>query len=127
MIEAAKRNHKPRKVIIMKSIFTIHLGSPPSTPRLDEHDRVSIIHKITCHFDSFTITEGKQYAQGRFQDALLIHIATRDGHAVAELAHTLRRTFSNDSVGISHAGHYLEATEGTTVEALRQQLEEISG
>jgi len=29
----------------MKSTFTIHLGSPPSNPRLDEHDRVSAIHK----------------------------------------------------------------------------------
>jgi hypothetical protein len=90
----------------MKSTFTIHLGSPPSNPRLDEHDRVSAIHKVTCHFDSFTLTEGKRYANGRFEDALLIHIATEDSNAVAELAHTLRRTFSNDCVGI----HTVDAT-----------------
>ena len=111
----------------MKSIFTIHLGSPPSNPRLDEHDRVSVIHKITCHFDSFTLTEGKRYANGRFEDTLLIHIATQNSNAVAELAHTLLKTFSSDSVGIDHGGRYIEASESVSIDALRDRLTHVVG
>lgn len=111
----------------MKSIFTIHLGSPPSNPRLDEHNRVSVIHKVTCHFDAFSLTEGRGYSRGRIEDVLHIHIATHDSDAVAELAHTLRRAFSNDSVGIEHAGAHLEASEGISVQTLKDQLTRVLG
>jgi len=90
-----------------KLFFTIHLGSPNDTKRLDEHDRVSVIHKITQKFDTFTLTNGKVFWDGRFEDALLIHIATNDTRALAELAQSLRYALDQDVVAIQFGTHML--------------------
>ncbi|MEJ6700654.1 MAG: hypothetical protein QNL01_06745, partial [Akkermansiaceae bacterium] len=61
-----------------KLFFTIFLGSPNGKTRLDEHDRVSAIHKVTQKFDLFTLVDGKGLWNGQFEDTLIIHIATTD-------------------------------------------------
>ncbi len=93
-----------------KLFFTIHLGSPNDKPRLDEHDRVTAIHKITQKFDTFSITEGRVCWQGQLEDLLLIHIATNRVQAVAEVAHALRSAFNQDIVAIQFGTHMIPAT-----------------
>lgn len=107
--------------------FTIFLGSPTRTPRLDEHDRVSVIHKISRRFDRFTISEGRGFFNGRFEDVLLIHVVTDDVEEIAGLAEDLRITLYQEGVGIETAGRYYRATAetcpGQLTEALRSGLQ----
>lgn len=105
-------------MITAQPFFTLFLGSPNGSARLDEHDRVSAIHKISSRFESFTLVDGKGCFRNRFEDVLLIHLASSNVRAVVELALDLRRAFSQDGVGIACAGHYFRATGSTPLEDL---------
>lgn len=102
--------------------FTLFLGSPNGSARIDEHDRVTALHKISIRFESFTLVDGKGCFRNRFEDVLIIHLATSDVRAVAELALDLRRTFGQDGVGIAHAGMYVRATASCDAEAVEAAL-----
>lgn len=108
--------------MIMKHFFTLYLGSRHDNPRLDEHDRVTAIHKITRHFDAFTLTDGKGWFGGQFEDVLVIHIATNDIAAIAELALDLRQAINQQGVGVEFAGRYLGARADNTAEELTSSL-----
>jgi len=99
--------------------YTLHLRSPGDRGRLDEFDRVSAIHKITRHVESFVLTDGKGFIDCCFEDVLLIHLATDCVEQVLELADDLRRTFHFESIGIDVAGYYLEASAETTAKDLQ--------
>lgn len=108
-----------------KPFFTIHLGSPSGKKRLDEHDRVSAIHKINQKFDTFTLVDGKGFRDGQFEDTLLIHIATNRLRDVAELAHVLLSVFGQNDIGIAFGGHMIVAQRSCNVEATFKALEQL--
>lgn len=107
--------------------FTLFLGSPNGSARLDEHDRVSALHKISSRFDSFTLVDGKGCFQNHFEDVLLVHLTSSDVRAVVELALDLRRALSQDGVGIACAGYYLRATDSHDADAIEAKLRILLG
>lgn len=107
--------------------FTLHLGSPRGTGRLDEADRLSAIHKVARRFTEFTVTGARRFRGGRFEDVLLVGVASGEARRVVELAADLRRTFDLKFVGIEHGGCYLMATAETGVDAVEARLAGPSG
>ena len=109
-----------------KLFFTIFLGSPNGKTRLDEHDRVSAIHKVTQKFELFTLVDGKGPWNGQFEDTLIIHIATTDIQSIAELAHTLRSTFDQDGVSIQFGQHMFRAHRGNDTEETHSTIKQLN-
>jgi hypothetical protein len=109
-----------------KLFFTLFLGSPQNKNRLDEQDRLSVIHKISQKFNLFTLVDGKGMWNGQFEDTLIIHIATNDIPSVAELAHTLRASFDQDGVSIQCGHHMIRATRDNRVKDTITTLTQLS-
>lgn len=114
-------------MITAQPFFTLFLGSPNGSARLDEHARVSALHKISSRFESFTLVDGKGCFRNRFEDVLLVHLASSDVRAVVELALDLRRAFFQDGVGIACAGQYIRATESQEASAIEAELRQLLG
>ncbi len=107
--------------------FTIFLNSPNGKHRLDEHDRVSVIHKITQKFNSFTLVDGKGFRDGQYEDTLLIHIKTTQSNDVVELAHALRNTFNLEEIAIQFGYHTLHVHPDNMVKVDQNGIEDKNG
>jgi hypothetical protein len=86
--------------------FTLFVGSPSDRARLDPLEYAGVCTRVGALFPGFTIQRAEGCFQSRFEDTLLIHIATREPLKVIEVAHSLRCFLNQDGIGISHNGIY---------------------
>jgi len=100
--EQAARIRDPRDL----RHFTLFVGSPSGRARLDPLEYAGVCSRVGALFQSFTIQHADGCFRSRFEDTLLIHIATREPLKVIETAHSLRCFLNQDGIGISHNGIY---------------------
>ena len=93
--------------------FTLFVGSPPGSNRLDPLEYTGVCTRVGAMFPSFTIQHADGCFQSRFEETLLIHIATREAHKVLSVAHDLRCFLNQTGIGISHNGIYQRVREWT--------------
>jgi hypothetical protein len=86
--------------------FTLFVGSPAGHNRLDPLEYAGVCTRVGALLPGFTIQHAEGCFQSRFEDTLLIHIATREPLKVIEVAHSLRCFLNQDGIGISHNGIY---------------------
>jgi hypothetical protein len=86
--------------------FTLFVGSPPDRNRLDPLNYAGVCTRVGALFPGFTIQRAGGYYAHRFEDTLLIHVATREPRKVLEVAHALRCFLNQDGIGVSHNGIY---------------------
>ena len=98
----ASRILDPREV----KHFTLFVGSPAARGKLDPLEYTGICTRVGALFPGFTVQRSEGCFRSRFEDSLLIHIATREPHKVIVLAHDLRCFLNQDGIGISHNGVY---------------------
>ncbi len=98
----ATRIRDPREV----RHFTLFVGSPAGRNRLDPLEYAGVCTRVGALFPGFTIQRADGCSQSRFEDTLLIHIATREPQKILEVVHTLRGFLNQDGIGISHNGIY---------------------
>lgn len=93
--------------------FTLFVGSPSGSNNLDPLQNAGICTRVGANFPSFTIQRAEGCFQSRFEDALLIHVATRSPNKVLALAHDIRDFLNQDGIGISHNGIYQRVCDWT--------------
>jgi hypothetical protein len=86
--------------------FTLFVGSSAGRNRLDPLEYAGVCTRVGALFPSFTIQRAEGCFESRFEEALLIHIATREPYQVLEVAHSLRCFLNQTGIGISHNGIY---------------------
>lgn len=86
--------------------FTLFVGSPSGRARLDPLEHAGVCTRVGALFPGFTIQHAEGCFQSRFENTLLVHIATRDARKILEVAHSLRCFLNQDGIGISHNGIY---------------------
>ena len=86
--------------------FTLFVGSPAGHNRLDPLEYAGVCTRTGAYFPGFTIQRAEGCFQSRFEDTVLIHIATREPQKLLALAHELRCFLNQIGVGISHKGIY---------------------
>lgn len=91
--------------------FTLFVGSPSGRNRLDPLEYAGICTRVGALFPGFTIQQAEGCFRSRFEDTVLIHIATREPLKVIETAHSLRCFLNQDGIGISHNGIYQRVRE----------------
>ena len=93
--------------------FTLFVGSPSGRARLDPLEYAGVCTRVGALFPGFNIQHAEGCFQSRFEDTLLIHIATRELLKVIEVAHSLRCFLNQDGIGISHNGIYQRIRDWT--------------
>ena len=93
--------------------FTLFVGSPVGRTCLDPLEYAGVCTRIGALFSGFTIQRTEGFFQSRFEESLLIHIATREAYKVLEVAHSLRCFLNQDGIGISHNGIYQRVRDWT--------------
>lgn len=93
--------------------FTLFVGSPPGSNRLDPLEYAGVCTRVGAVFPGFTIQRADGCFQSRFEDTLLIHIATREALKVLSVAHDLRRFLNQTGLAISHNGIYQRVRDWT--------------
>jgi hypothetical protein len=93
--------------------FTLFVGSPAGRNRLDPLEYAGVCTRVGALFPGFTIQHAEGCFQSRFEDTLLIHIATREPLKVIEVAHSLRCFLNQDGIGIYHNGIYQRVRDWT--------------
>ena len=91
--------------------FTLFVGSPSGCTRLDPLEYAGVCTRVGALFQGFTIQRAEGCFQSRFEETLLIHIATREPAKVIETAHSLHCFLNQDGIGISHNGIYQRIRE----------------
>ena len=91
--------------------FILYVGSPAGRGSLDPLEYAGVCTRVGALFPGFTIQHGEGCFRSRFEDTLLIHIATREPLKVIEAAHSLRCFLNQDGIGISHNGIYQRVRE----------------
>jgi len=91
--------------------FTLFVGSASDRRKLDPMEYAGVCTRTGALFPAFTIQRAEGCFQSRFEDALLIQVATREPQKVIALAHDLRCFLSQDGIGISHHGIYQRVTD----------------
>jgi hypothetical protein len=86
--------------------FTLFVGSPDDRKKLDPAEYTEVCTRVRAVFSGFTVQHAQGCFQSRFEDTLMIHIATREPIKVLTLAHELRCFLNQDGIGISHNGIY---------------------
>lgn len=86
--------------------FTLFIGSREDRGHLDPLDYAGVCSRVGALFPGFTIQRAEGRFGQRFEDTLVIHIATRDAEKVVETAHSIRGFLNQVGVGISHNGVY---------------------
>jgi hypothetical protein len=102
--------------------FTLFVGSPAGRGGLDPLEYAGVCTRIGALFSGFTIQRAGGYFQSRFEETLLIHIATREAHKVLEVAHSLRCFLNQEGIGISHHGIYQRIRDWTDDELILASL-----
>jgi hypothetical protein len=98
--------------------FTLFVGSPAGRNCLDPLEYAGVCTRVGALFFGFTIQRAEGCFQSRFEETLLIHIATREAHKVLEVAHSLRCFLNQDGIGISHNGIYQRVRDWTDDELI---------
>ena len=98
----ATRIRDPREV----RHFTLFVGSPAGRNRFDPLEYAGVCTRVGALFPGFTIQRAEGCFQSRFEETLLIHIATREPKKILEVVHTLHGFLNQNGIGISHNGIY---------------------
>jgi hypothetical protein len=93
--------------------FEIFIGSPGGSGKMGPMEYTGVCTRTGALFPGFTMQRTEGCFRSKFEDALLIHIGTREPHKVIALAHKLRCFLNQDGVGISHNGIYQRITDWT--------------
>ena len=100
--DPARRIRDPRNL----RHFILFVGSPSDRKRIDPLEYAGVCSRVGALFPGFTIQRDEGCFQSRFEDTLVIHIATREPQKVLTVAHELRCFLNQDGIGISHNGIY---------------------
>jgi hypothetical protein len=84
--------------------FTLSVGSSGGRGKIDPLEYAGICTRVGALFPGFTIQRAEGCFQSRFEETLLIHIATREPQNVLTLAHDLRCFLNQIGIGITHNG-----------------------
>jgi hypothetical protein len=84
--------------------FTLSVGSSGGRGKIDPLEYAGICTRVGALFPGFTIQRAEGCFQSRFEETLLIHIATREPQKVLTLAHDLRCFLNQIGIGITHNG-----------------------
>ena len=98
----ATRIRDPREV----RHFTLFVGSPAGRNRFDPLEYAGVCTRVGALFPGFTIQRAEGCFQSRFEETLLIHIATREPKKILAVVHTLHGFLNQNGIGISHNGIY---------------------
>lgn len=98
--------------------FTLIAGSPCEAGRYDPLVHTGVCTRVGAFFDDFVIERAERCSRSRFEEVLLIHIATREPPKALEAAHSLRCFLNRDSIGISHNGVHQRLRDWTDDELL---------
>lgn len=109
LADPAARIRDPRDV----RHFTLFIGSPPGSNRLDPLEFAGVCTRVGALFPGFTVQRAEGCFRSASEEALLIHIATREPLKVLGIAHELRRFLNQTGVGISHNGIYQRVRDWT--------------
>ncbi len=82
-------------------VHSVYVGSGPSGT-LSEFDREQILKRCGASFPSFTSMNARGYFRGKFEDTLVIQIATGDIERVVNLAHDI--AVARDQLGVGLTG-----------------------
>lgn len=103
--------------------FTLSVGSPGGRCKIDPLEYAGVCTRVGALFPGFTIQRAEGCFQSRFEETLLIHIATREPQKVLTLAHDLRCFLTQDGIGISHNGIYQRVRDWTDDELILQSFD----
>jgi len=98
--------------------FSLFVGSPENGRRIDPIEYAGIGTRIGALFPGFTIQRAEGGFESRFEDTLVIHIATREPTKVVEAAHSIRSFLNQKGVGISHNGVYQRVRDWSDTELI---------
>ena len=84
--------------------FTLSVGSPGGRGKIDPLEYAGVCTRVGALFPGFTIQRAEGCFESRFEETLLIHIATREPQKVLTLAHDLRCFLNQIGIGITHNG-----------------------
>jgi uncharacterized protein (DUF169 family) len=104
-------------------MFTLYVGSQSDRGYLDEADRMTILHKVSQPFDSFTIQDATGYFRGKRENTMLFRIATDNIRGIVETAVAIRIAIGLEGVGIECGGYYHRAVAGVEPEELIATIE----
>lgn len=93
--------------------FTLSVGSPGDRGKIDPLEYAGVCTRVGALFPGFTIQRAEGCFQSRFEETLLIHIATREPQKVLTLAHELRCFLNQIGIGITHNGIQQRVREWT--------------
>ena len=93
--------------------FTLSVGSPGDRGKIHPLEYAGVCTRVGALFSGFTIQRAEGCFESRFEETLLIHIATREPQKVLTLAHDLRCFLNQDGIGISHNGIYQRVRDWT--------------
>ena len=113
------RNRDPRSL----RYYTLHVGSPPGRNRIDPLEYTGVCTRVAALFSGFTIQRAEGCYGSRFEDTLVIHIASREPGKVIEVAHSLRCFLNQEGVGLSHGGIYQRVRDWSDNEVLLETFD----
>lgn len=87
-------------------MYTLYVGSPNDTNRLDYKSMKSIKALVSKYFESYTFVKARGVYQDEEEDAVMITIANADKAEIYKLGKELRAFLKQDGVAVEHNGKY---------------------
>lgn len=87
-------------------MYTLYVGSPNTTRRLDDATMKTIKDTTAKYFESYTYVKARGVFKDKEEDMVMITIANAKKHDVYELGEELRSFLRQDGVGVEHNGVY---------------------
>lgn len=87
-------------------MYTLYVGSPNTTHRIDATTLTQIKRITSRYFESYTYTKARGVYQDTEEDVVMISIAQAQKAAVYALGEELRAYLHQDSVAVEHNGVY---------------------
>lgn len=91
-------------------MYTLYVGSPNDTHKLDSPTLQNVKDIISKHFESFTYFKARGVYKGTEEDTVVITIADAQEAKVYELGRELCSYLKQDAVGIVYDGTYQKIT-----------------
>lgn len=87
-------------------MYTLYVGSPNTTHRLDDTTLSEIKRITSSHFESYTYVKARGVYKDTEEDVVMISIAQAEKSAIYALGEALRAYLRQDSVAVEHNGVY---------------------
>ena len=87
-------------------MYTLYIGSPNQTHRLDGATIERIKQVAGKYFQSYTYVKARGVYEGTEEDMIMLTIATSEKSKVYQLGEELRSFLRQDGVAVEHGGVY---------------------